>query len=98
AASDKADPDFRAASLGRLKTGGPYLTFAGSGRVWLKGGTNIPENFLGYQGFDHTPNGGHDFDAHVKDWKSGDPDWGSGKGKGIIGALNWLGNAGANSI
>src|SRR6185503_20454661 len=36
--------------------------------------------------------------AHVKDWKSGDPDWGSGKGKGIIGALNWLAAAGANSI
>ena len=72
--------------------------FRGGGGVWLKGGANIPENFLGYSGFDNTPNAGHDFAGHVSDWRSGDADWGSGKGKGIIGALNTLADAGANVI
>jgi hypothetical protein len=34
----------------------------------------------------------------VKDWKSGDPSWKGGKGKGIIGALNYLAAKGVNSV
>jgi len=33
-----------------------------------------------------------------KDWQSGDPDWGNGKGKAIIGALNYLASQHVNSI
>src|SRR5262249_30191199 len=35
---------------------------------------------------------------HLADWKPGDPTWKSGKGKGLIGALNYLSSKGANSI
>jgi hypothetical protein len=36
---------------------------------------------------------------HVADWKSGDPVWGSGqKGKGIIGAINYLASKGVNTV
>lgn len=99
AESDKAGADFRAPGNGfLLNEGGHYLVFAGNGKAWLKGGPDIPENFLGYTGFDNTPNAGHDFDSHVSDWRSGDPDWGGGKGRGIIGALNAIADAGGNSI
>jgi hypothetical protein len=33
----------------------------------------------------------------VKDWKTGDPTWQGGKGKGIIGAINYLASQGVNS-
>ncbi|MEZ5397229.1 MAG: hypothetical protein R2724_31240 [Bryobacterales bacterium] len=32
----------------------------------------------------------HHYEPHVQDWKPGDPTWQGGKGKGIIGALNYL--------
>lgn len=99
AESDKTGTDFRAPARGMIvNDGGHYLVFRGGGGVWLKGGANIPENFLGYSGFDNTPNARHAFTAHVSDWRSGDADWGGGKGKGIIGALNTLADAGANVI
>lgn len=96
--SDKAAPDFRAASRGLVRQRGHhYLTFP-SGQPWVKGGPDIPENFLGYVGFDNTPNAGHTFSAHVSDWRSGDPDWGGGAGRAIIGALNYIADRGANTI
>jgi len=99
AESDKAGADFRAPARGMVvNDGGHYLVFRGSRAVFLKGGTNIPENFLGYSGFDNTPNAGHAFAGHVSDWRSGDADWGNGRGKAIIGALNALADAGANVI
>ncbi|TFH26445.1 MAG: DUF5060 domain-containing protein, partial [Myxococcales bacterium] len=81
AASGAASPDFRAASNGSLVTGEHYLRFAGSGRPWLKGGSNIPENFLGYVGFEGTPAAGHAYASHVADWHAGDPDWNGGAGR-----------------
>lgn len=93
-------------SNGRLvyKKGEFYLKTLGDGKYWIKGGTDGPENFLGYNGFVNTtpnpdsPKFFHDFSKHVKDWKEGDPDWGNGKGKGIIGALNYLSMQNVNSI
>jgi hypothetical protein len=90
-----------------------YLKFK-NGRYWLKGGVDGPENFLGYRGFDNTwdqpggvstaglGNGVHRFGPHVKHWNQGDPlfvseDTGYDS-KGIIGALNYLGRVGVNSI
>ena len=97
--STKGGRDFRSPKRGRLvNTGGRYLTFLGSGDRWIKGGTNIPENLLGYVGFVRTPRARHTFGAHAPDWRSGDPDWEGGKGRGIIGALNYIAATGANSI
>src|SRR5690606_31902375 len=36
--------------------------------------------------------------AHVRDWRSGDPTWQGGKGKGLIGALNYLSSKGLNAF
>jgi hypothetical protein len=100
--SNKGGADFR--GKGMLEyVGQRYLRFAGNGEYFLKGGADSPENFLGYYEFDGTwDNGGkgilHKYGPHVGDWRSGDPTWQGGKGKGIIGALNYLGSQGVNSV
>ncbi len=102
--SDKTLPDFRAAGMLEYVQD-RYLVFAGSGKRYLKGGADSPENFLGYADFDATESRGgkhpdflHRYEPHVRDWKPGDPSWRDGKGKGIIGALNYLASEGVNSI
>ncbi len=40
----------------------------------------------------------HKYEAHRKDWKPGDPTWRGGKGKNIIGALNYLASEEMNSV
>jgi len=91
-ATDKTGIDLRA--KGRLQyVGEHHLRFAETGEYFLKGGTDAPENFLAYEDFDNTPdNGGRlkSWAAHAADWKTGDPSWKSGKGKEIIGAVNYL--------
>ncbi|MGC9344399.1 MAG: DUF5060 domain-containing protein, partial [Bacteroidales bacterium] len=110
--SDKSGKDFR--SKGRLAlTGGNYLQHMGSKEYFLKGGADSPENFLGFAEFDNTYYGGnnqhrkgedspnlglHAYEPHVKDWKEGDPVWQVSKGKGIIGALNYLSSKEMNSV
>lgn len=37
------------------------------------------------------------FEPHVRDWREGDPTWQDGKGKGLIGGLNYLSSQGVNS-
>ncbi|MEM7131230.1 MAG: DUF5060 domain-containing protein [Chloroflexota bacterium] len=97
--SNKTGADFRSADKGWLRNeGNHYLTFAGSGNPWVKGGPDIPENFLGYTGFDNTPKAGHDFAVHRSDWREGDPDWNNGAGRNIIGALNFIADTGSNVI
>lgn len=96
--SDKVGADFRAPGRGLIRNrGGHYLTEA-DGDPWIKGGPDIPENFLGYAGFDNTPDAGHTFAAHDVDWRDGDPDWNGGAGRAIIGALNFIADRGANVI
>jgi len=109
-ASNKKDPDFRA--KGALEyTGEHYFQFAGSKDYFLKGGADSPENFLAYKeiddtydtdagsgSYEHIGDFIHEYKAHVKDWKIGDPTWKDGKGKGIIGALNYLAAKGMNSV
>jgi hypothetical protein len=86
---------------GRLEyVGKHYLKFR-DGPYWLKGGTDSPENLLGYAGFDNTPQAQHSFSPHVRDWQSGDPLFNSSSpdgGKGLIGALNYLSSQKVNSI
>jgi hypothetical protein len=73
-----------------------YLRFR-NGSAFLKAGTNIPETFLEYADFDGTQVN-LDYSTHVADWRSGDPTWKGGKGKGIIGAINYLSGLGINSM
>ena len=109
--TDKIGRDFRAQGLLRY-TGRRYLQFAHTGTYFIKGGADSPENFLGYADFDQTYDSAdlkrkgeaagaefiHQYQPHVEDWQSGDPTWGDGKGKGIIGALNYLAAKGMNSV
>jgi hypothetical protein len=100
-----ASRDWNAPGLlkwGRLEyIGAHYLKFR-DGPYFIKGGTNSPENFLAYAGFDNTVdqdgNFLHQYADHIADWRTGDPDWNDGAGRGIIGALNYLGSQGVNSI
>ncbi len=94
---------------GKLQpVGQRYFRFAGSGEYFLKGGADSPENLLGYADFDGTVanmgRGGENvrplkrYEAHVRDWQPGDPTWRGGRGKGLIGALNYLASKGMNSV
>ncbi|QXP62793.1 DUF5060 domain-containing protein [Polaribacter sp. HaHaR_3_91] len=74
-----------------------YLYYSESNKPFLKGGADSPENFLAYYEFDETP-ATHKYQPHFKDWKEGDPTWQNGKGKNIIGALNYLASKGMNSV
>lgn len=103
-ASDKSYPDFR--ERGRLEyINQPYLRFAETGEYFIKAGPDAPENLLSYVDFDGTfHNDGHKdnlvktWQPHQKDWNKGDPTWQKGKGKALIGALNYLSEKGMNSI
>lgn len=111
APSDKTGRDFRA--QGRLEyVEERYLRFTGSGKYFIKGGTDSPENLLAFKDFDGTTYGGnnlrrmgednpnselHSYTAHIRDWSPGDPLWQTDKGKGLIGAMNYLASKGMNS-
>jgi len=86
-----------------------FLRYAGSGKYFAMAGTQSPENFLAYYEFDNTRDYRgekgfatadqlHHYEPHVRDWRPGDPTWQGGKGKGIIGALNYLAGKGMNSF
>lgn len=111
--SDKNVPDFRALGR-IINGGKGYFRFQGSEGLWIKNGADSPENFLAFEDFDQTlrfslktvfregeanpENRIHSYEAHLSDWKEGDPTWQNGKGKGIIGALNYLHSVGVNSV
>jgi hypothetical protein len=107
--TDKTGRDFRA--KGRLHyVGKHHLQFAGTGEYFLKAGPDAPENLMAYVDFDGTrsnkrrpardgeatPDGLKHWEPHVKDWRTGDPTWKDGKGKGLLGALNYLAAKGCN--
>ncbi|MEZ6090911.1 MAG: DUF5060 domain-containing protein [Pirellulaceae bacterium] len=101
--SDKSARDFR--SHGRLQyQGRRYLRFAGSGEYFLKAGADSPETLLAYVDFDGTVAGKpkkaplKTYSRHLRDWRAGDPTWQSGKGKGLIGAINYLSEKGCNAF
>ena len=90
---------------GRLKyVGKHYLRHIGSKRYFLKAGADAPETLLGYADFDNTVAGKpkkvplKTYAAHVGDWTATDPTWKSGKGKGLIGAINYLSGKGCNAF
>jgi hypothetical protein len=105
--SEKA-PDFRA--QGRLVNANGYFKFQDSDTYLIKGGADSPENLLAYEDFDGTyrmqaaERDGesktsqllHQYKPHLKDWNIGDPTWQNGKGKGLVGAMNYLASKGMN--
>ncbi len=109
--TNKAGRDFRGKGLLRY-VGKHYLQFSGDQTYFIKGGADSPENFLAYADFDDTYDsedlkrtgeaaGGifiHRYEPHVKDHQPGNPTWKDGKGKGMIGALNYLASRGMNSV
>ena len=108
APTDKTGRDLRGKGMLRY-VGKGHLQFAETGEYYLKGGADSPENFLGYVDFDGTHDTAghkrnkqdkflHRFAPHVRDFRPGDPTWRGGKGKGIIGALNYLASKGMNSV
>jgi hypothetical protein len=112
-ASDKTDRDLRGKGRLQY-VGQRYLKFAQSGEYFLKAGPDSPENLLAYADFDGTqvgkqgprqprageavPSGLHRYDPHLRDWRDGDPIWQNGKGKRLIGALNYLAGKGCNAF
>ncbi|PLX20512.1 MAG: DUF5060 domain-containing protein [Salinivirgaceae bacterium] len=108
--TDKEGADFRA--YGRIVASDGYYKFRDTEKYWLKAGTNSPENLLAYVDFDDTyrikaevrdgeaaaPTTIHTYEPHLKDWKTGDPTWKNGKGKSLIGAVNYLASKGMNAV
>mgnify|MGYP000051506614 CR=1 FL=1 len=105
--SNKTGTDYRA--KGKLRyVGKHHLQFAGTGEYFVKGGSYCPENFLAYHEFDGTydvggaattlPNGLHQYTDHLQDWHNGDPTWQNGKGKAILGSLNYIAAQGMNAF
>lgn len=102
--------DFR--GKGKLITSNGFLRFDDTGAYFLKMGADSPENFLAFHEFDNTyriaksdkdgeakTDGEiHRYEPHIQDWNSGDPTWQGGKGKGIIGAVNYLASKGMNAV
>lgn len=94
---------------GRLEyVGKHYLKFR-DGSYWIKGGTDSPENLMGFAGIDGTFDQGgegesflHDYAAHRADFRDGDPLFTHSQtgadSRGLIGALNYLGEQGVNSV
>lgn len=99
-ATNKTGADFR--GKGRLReVGQHYLQHLGSKEYFVKAGAGSPENFLAYADFDNTTAGKkilHKYAPHVNDYRTGDPTWKSGKGKAIMGALNYLASKKMNSL
>lgn len=96
-ASDKDPADFRAKGLMRY-VGAHYQQFAEDGTYWIAVGTGSPENLLGGSDFDNIHVGENWIADHIQDWKEGDPTWRDGKGKGVIGAVNYMLDLGMNTL
>lgn len=88
---------------GRVRPNGTQLQHT-DGTYFLKGGADSPENLLAFVDFDGTYSMDSTkqfmktFEPHLQDWKTGNPTWKNGKGKGLIGALNYLASKGMNSV
>ena len=107
AGSNKSGLDMRARGLLEHRAGERYLRFRGNGKYFVEGGVDSPENLFGYDEFDNTVkfnNVGsckgilHSFDPHEGDWSSGDPTWDGGRGKSLIGLINYIASTGVNAM
>ena len=98
--TDKSGIDLRGKGMLRY-VDAPYLRFD-NGEWYIKSGIDSPENILAYSDFDgtytlDTNSFIKDYDAHIQDWQTGNPVWQGAKGKGLIGAINYLAGEGINS-
>ena len=107
AASNKSGRDMRAHGLLEHASDERYLRFAGSGELFVEGGVDSPENLFGYDDFDDTvkyANVGsckgilHQFEPHLSDWNAGDPSWDGGRGKSLVGLVNYVASTGVNAM
>lgn len=105
--TDKQGRDHRRRGMLRY-VGSHYQQYAGTGEYFIQTGSQSPENLFAYADFDNTQDHGgapnrladglHRYEPHVRDWRPGDPVWKGGKGKGLIGALNYLAQKGMNTV
>jgi len=94
--SDKSLPDNRV--KGRLNyVGERYLKYEGTNNYFIKVGADSPENLLAHKDFDNAVTA-KDWSPHIADWQQGDPVWQGDKGKGLIGAINYLASKGMNAF
>lgn len=100
--TDKAGRDFR--SKGRLQyVGKNHLQFSGTGEFFYKSGPDAPETLLAFEDFDNTVSMKTNVPVkkylpHIQDFNQGDPTWKDDKGKGLIGAINYLSGKGLNAF
>ena len=103
--TDKMGKDFRGKGFLR-NINKSYYYFSGTEEPFLKNGAGSPENLLYYHEISNTYQQdtipeipAHQFGPHIADYNEGDPLWGAekSKGRGIIGALNYLGSLDVNS-
>ncbi len=110
--SDKKLPDLRA--RGRLNyIGKRYLQWAETGENFIKIGADSPENALHYEDFDGTLDANRkldlveDYKHLLKSWEPHARDfepaasaftWQNGKGKNILGMINYLSGIGVNAF
>ncbi len=107
--TDKSGRDHRGKGVLRY-VGERHLRFD-DGTYFIKAGADSPENLLAYVDFDDTysmiaagleregeaPTAPlHRYEPHAQDWNPGDPTWQGGKGKNLIGGLNYLASKGLN--
>ncbi len=95
--TDKTGKDFR--SKGKLQYVGEHFQRWSNGEYFLKIGSNSPENLFEYNDFDNYNSEAfsRSYDTHFADWNAGDPTWKGGKGKALIGIINYLSGKGINS-
>ncbi len=108
--SSKSVPDLRAKGRLKYQTTGTfnqrrYLKFAETGEYFLKIGPDSPENLLHYNDFDFDDRKNkcglcveHFYRPHARNYRAGDPTWDGGKGKNLIGALNYIQSQRMNSF
>jgi hypothetical protein len=109
-ATDKPTGDNR--GKGRLDyVGTRYLRYQENKEFMLKAGADSPENMLHFSDFDGTLDGygklGKDYLQLMKDWQPHSQDiepsmekftWKNGKGKNLMGAINYLASKGMNAF
>lgn len=91
--------DFR--GKGRmLYVGKRYFQFERTGEYFFAGGSDSPEGLLNSEGLMPAPGNEltRDWAAHQGDWEKGDPQLKDGKGKGVVGVVNYLAKTGLNSV
>ena len=97
-------PKFGDQHSGMLLPKGTHLAFQETGRPFFKVGPDAPETMLAFKDFDGTRTRKQKqgplktWEKHVRDCNETDPTWQNGKGKGLIGAINYLGRKGLNSF